>query len=333
MDTKEKRRQVPPAGNSTAAKRHAPTARNTTQKNQRPTGKRSTAQRKPQSENKPVASEIVYTQPKPFNRRQLLLQLSTVAAVVLALLFGMSIFFKVDADKITVAGVNKYTEMQIREASGIRDGENLLLLSDAKISANIISQLPYVKNVRVGIKLPDTVQIEITELDVVYAAEAEDGSWWLMSASGDVVEKTNASTAAAHTRIRGVKLADPKVGDKAVAAEPEPDQTDASGETVPVTVLGSERLQTVITILEYMEDNGIIGKAASLDVSDMGNIEFWYGQQYRVKLGDTTQLGYKIQTVVQAIRQLVQKNGQYHSGVLDASYTTWPNEINFSPLS
>jgi hypothetical protein len=331
METKEKRRTSPSAGRA-GQKRPAAAAGQ-----RKPTSARSSAANRPRTAEKPAqkpaASEIVYTQPRPFNRRQLLLQLSTVAAVVLALLFGMAIFFKVDESKIMVSGVNKYTEMQIREASGIRDGENLLLLSDAKVSASIISQLPYVKSVRVGIKLPDTVQIEIVELDVVYSIEADDGSWWLISASGDVIEQTNGATAAAHTKISGVKLSDPQVGQKAKAAEESTDNTTPEGETAPVTVLGSERLQTVISILEYMEDSGIIGKAASLNVSDMGAIEFWYGQQYRVKLGDTTQLGYKVKTAAQAIRQLVAKNGQYHTGVLDASYTTWPDEINFAPLS
>ena len=336
METKEKRPQRASAGRTgTAGKR--PAAKKPAAVQQRTAAKRPAAPRKPRTAPKtaqnPAASELVYTQPRPFNRRQLLLQLGTVAAVVLALLFGMSIFFKVDEAKISVSGVNKYTEVQIREASGIRDGENLLLISDAKISANIIAQLPYVKSVRVGIKLPDTVQIEIVELDVVYAMEAEDGSWWLMSASGDVVDQTSESAAAAHTKISGVKLEAPKIGEKAVAAEPEQAPTNAEGESVPVTVTGSQRLQTVISILEYMEDNGIIGKAASLDVTQMGAIEFWYGQQYRVKLGDTTQLGWKVQTAALAIRQLIREHGQYHTGVLDASYTTWPDEINFSPLS
>ena len=163
METKEKRRTSPSAGRA-GQKRPAAAAGQ-----RKPTSARSSAANRPRTAEKPAqkpaASEIVYTQPRPFNRRQLLLQLSTVAAVVLALLFGMAIFFKVDESKIMVSGVNKYTEMQIREASGIRDGENLLLLSDAKVSASIISQLPYVKSVRVGIKLPDTVQIEIVELE------------------------------------------------------------------------------------------------------------------------------------------------------------------------
>lgn len=337
METKDKRQPGAPSGRAGTAQRRRPAKETGVAQKRKTAPKPANMKRPPRPGDRPVSkpapSEIVYTQPRPFNRRQLLLQLATVAAVVLALLFGMSIFFKVDENKITVSGVNKYTEMQIREASGIRDGENLLLLSDAKISASIISQLPYVQSVRVGIKLPDTVQIEIVELNVVYAIEADDGSWWLISASGDVIDQTNGAAAAAHTKISGVKLSKPQIGQKAKAAEEAPDHTTPDGETAPVTILGSERLQTVISILEYMEDSGIIGRAASLDVSDMGAVEFWYGQQYRVKLGDTTQLGYKVKTAAQAIRQLLAEYGQYHTGVLDASYTTWPDEINFSPLS
>ena len=104
--------------------------------------------------------------------------------VVLALVLGMSIFFKVDADKIQVSGTEKYTAWQIREASGIKDGENLLSISEPKISSNIEAALPYVNKVRVGIKLPDTVKIEIEELDVVYAIESSDGKAFMVNLWG-----------------------------------------------------------------------------------------------------------------------------------------------------
>ena len=73
---------------------------------------------------------IVYTPAKPFDRRKFLLRMATVVAVVLALVLGMSIFFKV-AD-VTVAGAEKYSPWDVREASGIRDGENLLTLNKQK---------------------------------------------------------------------------------------------------------------------------------------------------------------------------------------------------------
>ena len=199
---------------------------------------------------KPADAEIVYTQPKPFNRNRFLLRLATVAAVVLALVFGMSIFFKVDDEKITVAGNQKYFVNDIIEAAGIRDGENLLTLNRAKISGKIIAQMPYIKSVRIGIKLPDTVNIEIVEMDVVYAVEAADQTWWLMDSSGKLVEKISASAAKGYTQVLGVRLESPAVGSQAVAEEPVPDQTDSAGQTVPVTVRGSERLNTVVSILQ-----------------------------------------------------------------------------------
>ena len=311
MDTKEKRPQRRPAktgSKSTAVK----------QRRRRPAPKPA----------KSADSQIVYTQPKPFNRNRFLLHLATVVAVVLALVLGMAIFFKVDENKITVSGVDKYTAWEIREASGIRGGENLLTISEPRISGRIRTLLPYVDKVRVGIKLPDTVNIEIVELDVVYAIEANGGDWWLMDANGKIVEKTDSSAAKGYTRILGVQLESPSVGSQAVAVELEPSGTDETTPTVPVTVRGSERLNTVLTILQYLEEFGVIGQAASLDVSNMGKIELWYGNSYQVNLGDTTQLGRKVESMKKAIDQ--EKN--FLSGRLDVSFTTWPDQVAYSPL-
>ncbi len=323
MDTKDRNRPVK-RKNATARTGAGRTATATGSRNAREVQRRATQRRREQAKPTP---EVVYTQPDPFNRKRFLLYLVTVAAVVLALVFGMSIFFKVDADKITVSGMDKYTAWQVREASGIQDGENLLALSDARIGGRIQAALPYVKDVRVGIKLPDTVLIEIVEMQVVYSAEAEDGSWWLMSSDGILVEHTNGASAGEHTKLLGVKLTAPQIGVKAVAAEPVPTETAEDGTLIPVTVLGRERLDAAISILQYLEDSGILGQAASVDVSDMTRLEVWYGKQYQVNLGDTTQLKYKVSLMKKAIDQM----GEYHEGgQLDVSFSIRPNEAVFT---
>ena len=313
MDTKDKKRKHRPAGKTRAG---------TAVKKPR---KKVRVETKPK---RPADSQIVYTQPKPFNRNRFLLRLATVVAVVLALLFGMSIFFKVK--DVTVSGADKYTAWEIREASGLQEGENLLTVSEAKISAKIRTALPYVYSVRVGIKLPDTVNIEITELDVVYAIEAGDGSWWLMDADSKIVDKTTGSAALGYTRVLGVKLDSPVLGEQAKALEPEPEtqETGDQIQTVPVTVREAERLNAVISILQYLEDNGVIGQAASLDVTDMTRIELWYSDRYQVILGNTTQLSYKIENMKKAIDQQT----KYQSGILDVSFTTWPDQVGFTPF-
>ena len=272
------------------------------------------------SASKPTA-DVVYTQPGPFNRNRFLLHLASIVAVVFALLFGMSIFFKVET--VTVAGTNKYTQWDVYEASGIQTGENLLTISEAKISSNIRAKLPYVDTVRVGIKLPNTVKIEIVELDVVYAVEADDGNWWLMRADGGVVEQVASADADHYTKVVGVKITQPEVGKPAQPSQPVSEETMPDGTPVPVTVNAAQQLETAISILQYLEENGVIGDAAVVDVTNLTDLQLWWKEQrFQVLFGDATQLSYKIKLVKTAIDGYMET---YDSGVLDVSMTIQPD--------
>jgi len=271
--------------------------------------------------------EIHYTPAKPFNRNRFLLRLATVAAVVIALVLGMSIFFK--ARNVTVSGMEKYTPWEIKEASGIRDGDSLLNLSEARISARIRAALPYVGDVRVGIKLPDTVTIEITELTVVYAIEDSKAVWWLMDATGRIVDKTDAAAAKDYTRIIGVKVHNATVGQQATALEPENQEgTDNTQPTMALIVPARQQLEAAVQVLAALEKNGLMGNVETVDVSDVRQLKLWYENRFHVTLGDTQKLDYKIASMKAAI----QKMGQYQNGYLDVSFTTYPNQVHHRPF-
>ncbi len=278
--------------------------------------------------------EVIYTPPKPFNRNRFLLRLATVVAVVLALVFGISLFFRVE--NVTVSGTDKYTPYMIREAAGIEDGANLLTLSDARISGNILAALPYVDTATVSIQLPNTVHIQITELDVVYSIRDNNDAWWLITAEGKVVEKVDSAAAGTHTSILGVRLQDPAALTQAAAADlvTGGNETGGQGQNQPPQLTsGASRLSAALTIAQYLQENQIIGEAASINVSDLGNIELWYGQRFQVKLGDTTELGYKILCMAGAIKGSGENSLQAHdSGVLDISFSTRP-EIIYTPFA
>lgn len=273
---------------------------------------------------------IIYTQPKAFNLTRLLIQMLTVAAVVAALVLGLSVFFKVET--ITVTGAETYSAWSVREASGINEGDNLLTFSHARAGALIKANLPYVKTVRFGIKLPDTVNIIIEEEDVVYAIKDTTGTWWLMTSGGRIVEQANASKASNHTQVLGVTLENPSPGALAVAKESVPvstDPTDPTAEAVPVTVTGAQRLNAAMQILQALEDNDIVGEAASVDVTRLEDIILWYGSRYQVNLGDSTNLDYKINCMSDVILQL----SEFESGVLDISFTIWPDRVGYTPFT
>jgi len=302
MDTKQKKR--PPTGKTNKR----PAVRQTAAAAKR----RPVKKEEPKSTAKTVhlSADVVYLSPKPFNRNRLVLRLVTVVAVVLAVVLGLSVFFKVEV--IEVSGFDKYTVLEVQDASGIKEGDHLLTFGRTKAAGKIISALPYVKTARIGIKLPNTVKIEIEEVDVTYALKASDGSWWLMSAAGKIVEQVADPENIRHTKILGVQLESPKIGEQAIAWQDPVPPTDENGNPIPVTVTAAERLNAVISIAGFLEQNRIIGKMASIDVNYLLDIQLWYGNQYQILLGSTEQLGVKIATMKAALSQV-----SYDEGILD----------------
>ena len=280
------------------------------------------------------APAVIYTQPAAFNRNRLIIQLVTVTAIVMALVIGLSVFFKVE--HIYVSGAEVYSESSITEVCGISKGDNLLTFSHARAAALIQANRPYVREVRFGIKLPDTVNIIIEEDDVVYAIKDQTGQWWLMNSGGRVVEQGNNAKVANHTQVLGVALDNPVPNETGVALESAPaamDATAASGETVPesipVTTTGAQRLTAALQILKALEENDIVGSAASVDVSRIDDIILWYGTRYQVNLGDSTRLEYKIACMNAVIAQM----SEYQSGILDCSFSIWPNQVGYTPFA
>lgn len=270
---------------------------------------------------------VIYTEPKTFNRNRLIVQLATVTAVVAAVVMGISVFFKVD--EIRVSGAEVYSIEVVEQYSGIKKGDNLLTFSRPKAGALIKANLPYVDTVRFGIKLPGTVNIIIEEDDVVYSIKDQNGQWWLMNSDGRIVEQAKANQYASHTQILGVNLESPMPNSMAVAVEAAPTQTNADGELMPVTTENSQRLDAARQILQALEQNDIVGSAASVDVSRLDDIILWYGTRYQVNLGDDSNLDYKISCMNEVILEL----NDYQSGILDISFTIWPNQVGYTPFS
>lgn len=278
---------------------------------------------------------VTYTQPIPFNLNKLLLQLAVVIAVVLAVVIGLSVFFKVE--RVVVYGNDAYSAWTIQEASGIEGGENLLSFGRTRACGKIITALPYVKNVRIGIKLPDTVNIYIEEFDVSYAIMDAAEGWWLMTSSGKIAEQIDKPTSNSYTKVEGVQIVGPIVGEQAVALEVfEPEATAATDEagateaTAPqITVTANDRLQAALLILQTMEKNDIVGEVASVNVSSLYNLELQYGQRYQVKLGTTADMERKISEMKKAVAQL----NDYQTGILDISYTTYTAGPFYTPVT
>ena len=301
-----RRRKTPAAVNPDRAERQRRTAQRRKAKMQNPPARRRVV--RPPQEDIP---EVSYTAPRPLTRGRFALSLVSVAAVAAAVFLALSVFFRVET--IAVAGAEKYTPWMIRQAAGVEPGDALLSIGEARVASRIRMKLPYVDEIKVGIRLPGTVEIQITELQVTYSIEDENGAWWLISADGRAVEQVSLDKALGYTRVEGLAIRTPQPG-AAVQALPgqiiDPDEGTAVQQDQSDA---DEQLSALIAVMTALENNRIIGEIALIDVTDAGAIRLDYPQLLTVRLGGAERMDYKIGYLAAAVEELADTQ----SGELD----------------
>lgn len=316
METKQKRRRPAAPARQTKASRAAPARRRKTGASNTPDRaerqRRIQQRRKAKAKNPPKQQRVirppreeipnvVYTAPKPMRRGVFAWKLISMAAVVAAVFLGLSVFFRVDT--ITVAGADKYTPWMIREASGVELGDALLSIGEARVASRIQMELPYVDEIKVGIRLPGTVEIQVTELQVTYSIEDENGGWWLISANGRAVEPVSLDQALGYTRVEGLAIRTPTAGEPVQAI---PGRiVDGDGNAVELAQSDADQqLSALIKVMTGLEKNRIIGQITKIDMTSVTDIRLEYPQLLTVRLGDDDRLDYKIQYLAAAVKQL-----------------------------
>ena len=107
-----------------------------------------------------------------------LYKLLSMLVICAAIIVALTLFFRVDTVKIS--GQQRYTDEQVREASGIQVGDNLILLNKYDVAGNIVEALPYIEDTRINRKLPSTLIIQVSECGKPLAV-VQDGYAWLVS--------------------------------------------------------------------------------------------------------------------------------------------------------
>ena len=327
MDTKQKRRRPAASGKRAPVSRETPTRRrktggagtpDRTERQKRIQQRRRAKAKNPPKQQRVIRPpreeipKVIYTAPKPMRRGVFAWKLVSMAAVVVAVFLGLSVFFRVDT--IAVAGADKYTPWMIRQAAGVEPGDALLSIGKARVASRIRMKLPYIDEIKVDIRLPGTLEIQVTELQVTYSIEDENGGWWLISSSGRAIESASLEKALGYTRVEGLAIRTPTPGE-AVQAIPgrlvdgdgnavELDQTDAD-----------QQLAALIRVMTELERNRIIGQITRIDMTSVTDIRLEYPQLLTVRLGDGDRMDYKISYLAAAIEKL--EGNQ--SGELDLS--------------
>ena len=251
----------------------------------------------------------------------------TMLAVVGVIILAMMIFFKVRHIEIQNFGTggslpaagetaaepaagslhSYYSRDAIIEASGINIDDNLLSLSKAGVASRIHAALPYVNEIQIKKKLPNTVIISVTEFTVTYGIQDVRGGWWLISREGRVLEPADENRVSGHMTVTGMPIRIPEVGEY---IEP------AAADGADLSEIAAKK-SAILAVLPMLEQSPFADQIASLDVSTSYDIVAWYGTQYQVRLGNTENLSYKLSYLESVLREL----GKDKSGTIDLTFS------------
>ena len=190
-----------------------------------------------------------------------LYKLLSVLLIAAAILAGCVVFFRVD--EVIVVGQSRYTQEEIVAASGVEQGDNLFLINKIQLVEQVLTRLPYVDELTISRKLPDTLVLTVTECVPVAVIQA-NGAYWLMDAKCKLLEQGDISLAQGQAQILGLIPLGPTVG-VGLAAEEE------------------QKLSSLRALLQALNAEQMMGSVKSfIDLTADNEIRFSYGENLTV---------------------------------------------------
>lgn len=117
--------------------------------------------------------------------------LSWICAILIIIAIGatlcLTVFFQIN--NITTAGSKIYSKDKIISQCIIQKGKNLFTVDTDTAALRIEENLPYVYKAEIKRKLPDTIEIKITDAKPAYSLLCEDNTYILLDDKFKVLEK------------------------------------------------------------------------------------------------------------------------------------------------
>lgn len=194
--------------------------------------------------------------------------------VVTITILSVTVLF--NASEVEVTGADLYTSEQIKQISGVAEGNNLIRLDTHTAEKCVKDALSYVDDVRVLRSFPDKISIQVTQA-VAQANIESNGMYCVVSESGRVLETGLESPKSGLIVVKGFDLVDDEVGGKVLSEDG----------------LKQSILDTILSAIETMEMEGIV----AVNISDRANIKLNYDNRINILLGSSLDLEFKLNAV------------------------------------
>jgi len=230
--------------------------------------------------------------------------------LVAAALFAVTaIFFRVE--NIEVVGVNRYRTDEVRDASGIMRGDNLVFIGKISAAGDIRAKLPYVEDVHISRDFPDTVHISVVETYASAYIEVDEDNYWLINPAAKLLERVRKAPEEL-LKVTGIELDMPTAGKIAVAA----------GED-------TAKVESLVAVLDALDRSGMLSAVSSVALDGVYDVSMIFLDRFTVELGMPEQLDYKLEFLLEIVDRL----DATASGVIDMSTLVEDGEARFRQYS
>ena len=216
---------------------------------------------------------------KRIRRRQRWTNVYGLVVILLVLTAGITISytFLFNISEIRVAGQSDmYTAEEIVEASGIKEGDNLLRLDCKKSAQRILDNLLYVESADVDRKFPSALEITVTRCIPAFNVNYGSGTL-LVSKKGKILADNNFITPDLPI-IYGLDPADKTPG-KIAASENKHKNEAFEALIASIVKMGDDKIMTV----DMSDEHSIMVKYKNEMIFKMGN---WNDVEYKLSLAE-----------------------------------------------
>ena len=192
--------------------------------------------------------------------------------------------------QIQVLNNNKVSQEEIISLSELKPDENIFKFISSVVSDKIKSNA-YIENVKIHRKLPNTIQINVTEREHTFSADFL-GQYIYLNNQGYILEIAEESQS--KIIIQGISTKE----DEVIVGKQLCDED-------------LEKLEDVIKIIDVSKEYNLDTKITSIEISDKNDYNMYLEEeQKRVYLGDNTNLSNKLLYVNSIIEQEKGNKGQ-----------------------
>ncbi len=116
-----------------------------------------------------MQKKVAKKQFKSKNKKKKIIFLSVFVLLALSVLAGLSVTVWFPVKNVQISGSEMYSDIELVSALDISDKENLLLLNQESLLAKLQENFPYIKNLTLKKKLPDTAVIKVSDVKNFYS--------------------------------------------------------------------------------------------------------------------------------------------------------------------